>query len=163
MTALDDLSDADARAALERACGAPRWIAEMMQARPFGSDEAVLRAADAIWATMSNGEILEAFAHHPRIGANLDALRAKFGASTHSEREQAGVEGAPDEVLRALRDANERYHAKFGHVFLVCATGKTAAEMLAILEARMPNDPETELRIAAAEHAKITRLRLEKL
>jgi 2-oxo-4-hydroxy-4-carboxy-5-ureidoimidazoline decarboxylase len=108
---------------------------------------------------MKRSEILEAFGHHPRIGDRA-ALAAKF---TSSAKEQAGVAGAPEEVLGALEAANARYEAKFGHVFLVCATGKSAPEMLAILGARMLNDPATELRVAAAEHAKITRLRLEKL
>lgn len=156
---LNAMSDADARAALGRACGAARWVDEMLRARPFDDDRALFEAADRIWASMMRREILEAFSHHPRIGDRA-ALAAKF---TSSAKEQAGVASASEEVLTALEEANARYEAKFGHVFLVCATGKSAPEMLAILGTRMLNAPDVELRVAAAEHAKITRLRLEKI
>ncbi len=106
---------------------------------------------------------LEAFAAHPKIG-DRDALRAKFAATAAwSAIEQAGVDGAPEEVLDALADANDRYHERFGYIFIVCATGKTAEEMLALIRERLSNDPEVELRTAAAEQAKIARIRLEKL
>src|SRR5262249_25549324 len=109
-------------------------------------------------------DVLEAFEHHPRIGADLAALREKFGSTaTLAASEQASVARASEATLVALRDANVRYEAKFGHIFIVCATGKSADERLAILRSRLDNDPETELRIAAGEQAKITRLRLEKL
>ena len=99
-----------------------------------------------------------------RIGADLDALRKKFASTaTWASGEQSGVASADEETLRALQQGNIDYEARYGFIFIVCATGKSAGEMLAILQSRLNNDPETELRIAAAEQAKITRIRLEKL
>jgi 2-oxo-4-hydroxy-4-carboxy-5-ureidoimidazoline decarboxylase len=151
-----------ARTALLRCCGSRRWADAMLARRPFASGDEVLQAADAIWAGLDRRDWLEAFAAHPRIG-DLESLRKKFATTADlASGEQAGVAGAGDDVIRALADGNREYEAKFGHIFIVCATGKTAAEMLAILRKRLPNDPDTELSIAAAEQAKITRLRLEK-
>jgi 2-oxo-4-hydroxy-4-carboxy-5-ureidoimidazoline decarboxylase len=152
-----------ARAALLRCCGSRRWAEAMTIRRPFASGDELLQAADAIWAGLDRADWLEAFAAHPRIG-DLDSLRKKFATTADwASGEQAGVAGAGEDVIRAFADGNREYEAKFGHIFIVCATGKTAAEMLAILRERLPNDPDTELSIAAAEQAKITRLRLEKL
>jgi 2-oxo-4-hydroxy-4-carboxy-5-ureidoimidazoline decarboxylase len=161
---LDRASDAEALEALARCCGSSRWARAVAARRPFGSTEALVRAADEEWAKAGRDDVLEALAHHPRIGANLDELRKRY-ASTASwaASEQAGAAAAPEDTLRALRDGNLRYEATFGHVFVVCATGKTAAEMLALLEARLGNDPEAELAVAKGEQAKITKLRLEKL
>lgn len=162
---LDAMDDAAARVALTRCCGAARWVAGMLERRPFGRDAAVLQAADAVWATMDEADRLEAFSHHPEIGADIDALRRKFrgGDLAWSSGEQSGVAAADEDVLVRLRDANVRYRQRFGFIFIVCATGKSAAQMLALLEAREGNDRAAELDIAAAEQAKITRLRLEKL
>ena len=100
----------------------------------------------------------------PEDATHLDALRDRFrNTAAWSAAEQAGVAGAGDGVLHALADGNRLYEVKFGYTFIVCATGKTAAEMLALLQQRLENDPEQELPIAAAEQAKITRLRLQKL
>jgi 2-oxo-4-hydroxy-4-carboxy-5-ureidoimidazoline decarboxylase len=113
---------------------------------------------------MEKADMLEAFSLHPEIGADLAALRQRFASTAAwASAEQAGVAGTDDATLEALRDGNVRYRERFGYVFLVCATGRTAAEMLALLRARLANDPDTEQRIAAAEQAKITRLRLERL
>jgi 2-oxo-4-hydroxy-4-carboxy-5-ureidoimidazoline decarboxylase len=161
---LNALSIEEARATLLRCCGAPRWAAWMLTQRPFASTEALLKAAAGVWTQMEKADMLEAFRHHPPIGADIEDLRRTFAATVSwSSAEQAGVAGADDATLAALRDGNIRYHEKFGYVFLVCATGKTAAEMLALLRARLANDPETELAVAAGEQAKITRLRLQKL
>lgn len=149
---------------LMRCCGAARWARAMVARRPFGSDDALFRAADQAWEGMEREDVLEALAHHPRIGADLGELRKKYGTTADwAASEQSGAVAAGEETLRALRDGNVRYEARFGHVFVVCATGKSAAEMLALLEARLQNEPDGELRIAAAEQAKITRIRLEKL
>jgi|SRR5947209_10810095 len=157
------MSPDDARAALLRCCGSRRWADAMTARRPFASADDMLRAADAIWAGVDRADWLEAFAAHPRIG-DLESLRKKFAATADWARgEQAGVGGADEEMIRALAEGNREYEAKFGQIFIVCATGKTAAEMLGILRGRLANDAETELRIAAAEQAKISRLRLEKL
>lgn len=162
--ALDAMGEAEAADALTRCCGASRWVRAMLARRPFGSNESLHAAADEAWATMEHADILEAFDHHPRIGADLSALREKF-ASTASWAggEQGSVADASEETLHALRDGNVAYEARFGHIFIVCATGKSAAEMLALLQARLPNEPADELRIAAAEQAKITHLRLDKI
>ncbi len=106
---------------------------------------------------------LEAFGAHPKIG-DLDALRAKFAATAAwTAHEQAGAHGAPDDLLRELAEENCRYEARFGYIFIVCATGKTAGEMLTVLKARLTNYPAEEIKIAAGEQAKITRIRLEKI
>ncbi len=129
---LDAMPEAAAREALERCCGAKRWVAGMLERRPFASDTQLLTCADEVWAQMGPADYHEAFAHHPRIGASLEALR----------------------------DGNLRYEARFGHIFIVCASGKTAAQMLALLEDRLGNEPEAELAVAAAQQHEITRLRL---
>jgi 2-oxo-4-hydroxy-4-carboxy-5-ureidoimidazoline decarboxylase len=161
---LDGLSHEEAKAALTRCCGASRWVAGMLAARPFNADANLHAQADRIWAAMLRADILEAFDHHPRIGADLDALRSKFATTADlSVREQAGAAQASEDQLTRLRDGNVAYEARFGHIFIVCATGKTAAQMLELLEARLHNVPDDELLIAAAEQAKITHLRLSAL
>lgn len=161
---LDRASEMDARAMLTRCCGSSRWVDGMLARRPFGSDEALFAAADQVWSAATREDVLEALTHHPRIGANMDELRKKFASTaTWSAGEQSGASGASEETLSALRDGNVRYEERFGHIFVVCATGKTAAEMLVLLEARMPNDAETEIRVAQGEQGKIIKIRLEKL
>ncbi|HYJ11238.1 MAG TPA: 2-oxo-4-hydroxy-4-carboxy-5-ureidoimidazoline decarboxylase, partial [Polyangiaceae bacterium] len=109
-------------------------------------------------------DFLEAFSHHPEIGANLDELGRKFAATAElSLAEQAGAANASAATLSALRSQNHAYRTRFGYSFIVCASGKTASEMLELLNGRLNNAPEVELGIAAAEQAKITHLRLEKL
>ncbi len=152
---LDGLSEDAARAVLARCCSARRWVEEMLAARPFASDAELLESAGRIWWALGREDWLEAFAGHPRIGARTTDRGAR--------REQAGVDGATAATRAALTRGNRAYEERFGHVFLVCATGKTAGEMLGALRDRLANDPTTELRIAAGEQAKITRLRLETL
>ena len=141
---------------LAKCCGSSRWAAAMAGRRPFKNAEHVYVAADEIWWSLDGADWLEAFLHHPRIGA-------RAGRWGWAKDEQSGTRDAPADTLQKLADLNHEYERKFGHVFLICATGKRAEEMLADLERRMTNDPATELRIAAGEQAKITRLRLEKL
>lgn len=161
---LDRASETDAAAMLERCCGASRWVKAMVSRRPFGSDAALFAIADQVWGTMEREDVLEALEHHPRIGADLDELRKRYGSTASwAASEQSGAGAADESTLLALRDGNVRYEERFGHIFVVCATGKSASEMLAILEARMPNAPDLELGVAAGEQAKITRIRLEKL
>ena len=168
---LDAATDADARALLTRACGARRWVDRMMARRPFGGDARLLRAARIEWFGLTEADWLEAFSHHPQIGDRAPAapkhpseggsLAARFPASHDlSATEQAGVARAGGDVLSALADANQAYLDRFGFIFIVCATGKTAEEMLALLRARLSNNRATELRNAAEEQAKITALRL---
>ncbi len=160
---LDGLSPAEAAAELRRCCGSARWVECMTAARPFRAKERLFATAEETWNHLDPEDWREAFAHHPKIG-DKDALRARFASTRQwAEGEQAGAALASEEVLEALADGNQAYEARFGHIFIVCATGKTAAEMLALLRERLGNDPDEELRIAAGEQAKITRLRLEKL
>jgi len=153
----------DARAALLRCCGSRRWAERMLARRPFASPSELFAAGAEVWAGLGREDALEAFASHPQIG-DVEGLRKKFSTTADwAAHEQAGVAGADDDVLRQLADGNRRYEERFGYIFIVCATGKSAAEMLDILNARLRNPPEQELAIAATEQAKITRLRLEKL
>ena len=154
---LNALSDQRARAALERCCGARHWADAMLAARPFGSDAELLATAERVWWGLGRADWLEAFAAHPRIGG-------RGGPKTDWARhEQAGADGATEATLAALAQGNRAYEERFGHVFLISATGRTADEMLVALRGRLTNDPATELRVAAEEQAKITRLRLGKL
>jgi OHCU decarboxylase len=151
---LNALPDDAARRQLARCCGSDRWVSAMSARRPFRSAEDLYRAADQAWWALDGSDWLEAFSHHPRIGER---------AAGWARDEQAGVRNAPDTTMKTLADRNHEYERKFGHVFLVFATGKTASQMLGELERRLSNEPATELRIAAGEQAKIIRLRLEKL
>jgi 2-oxo-4-hydroxy-4-carboxy-5-ureidoimidazoline decarboxylase len=159
---LNALPSGEALAAFLRCCGSTRWAEAMTASLPFATIEELFAASDAIEKTLTRADWLEAFAAHPRIG-DVETLRKKFATTAAwCEGEQAGVSGANEDVLTKLSEGNKHYEERFGYIFIVCATGKTAPEMLAILESRLPNDPETELKIAAGEQAKITRLRLEK-
>lgn len=159
---LNQLPAPQAQAEFLKCCGATRWAQAMTAARPFDHPAHVFETAEHAWQDMKREDYLEAFSHHPRIGEK--ALREKFATTAGwAEQEQRGVQGASEATLRGLIAGNAAYDAKFGHVFLICATGKSAQEMLTALESRLKNDASTELRIAAAEQAQITRLRLERL
>lgn len=161
---LNAAPEADARAALMRCCGSRRWARSMVDARPFTSRTHLFGHAEVAWWRLGDGDWREAFTHHPRIGADVAALRQKFAATADwSAGEQAGVAAADEATIQSLAKGNVDYEARFGHIFIVCATGLSAADMLARLNERIDNPPENELRIAAGEQAKITRLRLEKL
>jgi 2-oxo-4-hydroxy-4-carboxy-5-ureidoimidazoline decarboxylase len=165
---LNALSVGDARAALLACCGSTRWVQAMLSRRPFASRAALHGAAEEEWQKLGREDFLEAFAHHPPIGATVDELRAKFATklastSAWASQEQGRVAQADQGVLEALRAGNLAYRDRFGFLFIVCATGKSAEEMLALLQARLTNPPEIELLQAAAEQARITRLRLDKL
>jgi len=160
---LNQLSEEEAKAELLRCCGSKRWAAQMLERRPFSGTPDLLAAAEDIWNALSAYDWIEAFSRHPKIG-DLESLRAKFATTQKwAEGEQAGVKSAPEEVLKALAEGNERYEKKFGFIFIVNATGKGAEEMLRLLKERLSNDLATELKIAAAEQNKIIRIRLQKL
>lgn len=138
------------------ACFASRaWAARMARGRPYADLSALLASAESAWNGLAPRDWLEALAAHPRIGERGGHSPAA------SEREQSGVRQASEETLLAIAAENRLYEARFGHVFLIAASGRTADEMLQALRRRMTNDPQTELEVAAAEHRKITRLRLE--
>ncbi len=138
----------------------------MAAARPFASIDALYCAADEQWRLLDRTDILEAFAAHPKIGGSeaatgdgsKDARTARW-----STEEQAGVRHASDPVAQRIAEGNRAYEARFGYIFIICATGKSAAEMLAALDARLRHGPVEELRIAAEEQRRITRLRLARL
>jgi 2-oxo-4-hydroxy-4-carboxy-5-ureidoimidazoline decarboxylase len=160
---LNRLEDAAARAALERCCGARRWVERVCAARPWRDGAALVAAAERAFDGLERADWLEGFAHHPRIG-DVAALRAKYASTAAwAGEEQRGAAAADEDTLAALAGGNRAYEERFGYIFIVCATGKSADEMLALLRARMPNPPEREIRIAAEEQMKITRLRLSKL
>jgi allantoicase len=161
---LNAMPRADAEKWLQRCCGSARWVEAMLAARPFTSGVDLLTHAERAWRSLRTEDYLEAFAHHPEIGADLDELRRRFASTAAlAETEQAGTAGADEETLTALRAQNQAYRERFGYVFIVCASGKSASEMLGLLAARLQHSPELEISVAAAEQAKITRLRLERL
>ena len=163
ITELDTLSDARAQELLRACCGASAWVSAMLARRPFRTREALLESGDQVWSQLAPPDWLEAFAHHPRLGERQAAAAVAPVARAWSAAEQAGTAAATAGMSAALAAANRAYEARFGFIFIVCATGMSASEMLAALEQRLTNDPEAERRIAAEEQRKITRRRLEKL
>lgn len=155
LAAFNALSPEAAREALLRCCGSGAWAEAMVKGRPYADKAALRRAAEEHWRSAGRADILEAFSHHPRIGAAV--------ASGWAKGEQAGVAGAAQDVMSALAEGNREYERRFGHIYLVCATGKSAPELLLILKSRLANEPAAELAVAAGEQAKITALRLEKM
>lgn len=135
----------------------------MLAARPFANDEAVENVAHDIADVLIREDWLEAFAAHPRIG-DVATLRERFANTKDwSDGEQAGVELASEATIRELARLNDQYFEKFGYIFIVCATGKSADQILQLLRKRLPNDPTTELALSSAEQRQITILRLRKL
>lgn len=155
------MPEPQAREALTRCCGSPRWVQAVVEARPFAEPAALWAACGHAEASMTDADHREAFRHHPRIG-DLESLRTRFASTAAwAGREQAGASQASQTTLRALAEGNAAYEARFGYLFIVCATGLTGEQMLARLQARLDNDPSTEWRIACSEQARIARLRLE--
>jgi OHCU decarboxylase len=160
---LDDLNTlpaADAEAALLRCCGSRAWAARMCASRPFPSREALDSAADRIWSSLGPDDWREAFAAHPRIGQPVEGSRPD---SDWSATEQSSMSSASDVTRSDLASVNAAYEARFGYIFIVCATGRSADEILTLARQRLENAPHTEITVAAAEQAAITRLRLDKL
>ncbi|HVT46041.1 MAG TPA: allantoicase [Thermoanaerobaculia bacterium] len=153
---IDTLVPPAAAAELLRCCGSSRWVDAMLRARPFGSWDTFSAVADERWWELGRADWLEAFAAHPRIGERKTT-------SSWSQEEQASALDATQKALADLERANREYETRFGHIFIVCAAGKGAEEMLALVKERLRNDSESELRIAAEEQRKITQLRLQKL
>ncbi|HET8890595.1 MAG TPA: 2-oxo-4-hydroxy-4-carboxy-5-ureidoimidazoline decarboxylase [Candidatus Angelobacter sp.] len=153
--ALNDCAPEVARAQFKRCCSSSLWIHFMEKARPFAGITELEACADRAWASCSRDDWLEAFAAHPRIGES--------SGSRWSQQEQSSVAVAASEVLEALAKANRAYEAKFGYTFIVCATGKNADEMLVLLEQRLHNSPEMEIKNAAEQQRLVLQLRLRKL
>jgi 2-oxo-4-hydroxy-4-carboxy-5-ureidoimidazoline decarboxylase len=154
----DQLKDA-----LFKCCGSANWVEKMLPFFPADDLVELLEDAEEQWWKCTEADWLEAFTHHPKIG-DIDSLKKKFASTAQwAAGEQSGAVAASDDVLKALAEGNDQYEKKFGFIFIVCATGKSAAEMLQLLQARLPNKKEDEIEIAADEQSKITKLRLEKL
>ena len=157
---LNNLGPTDAQKAFIGCCHCERWATELSNSLPFDSIRSLFDKAASTWASATEAERLEAFSGHPQIG-DMNALKNKYAANAN--REQGQIAEAEDSVLLALRDENLRYAERNGFIFIVCATGKSADEMLGLLRDRLCNDRQTELGIAAREQQAITRLRLQKL
>ncbi|MGQ4617656.1 2-oxo-4-hydroxy-4-carboxy-5-ureidoimidazoline decarboxylase [Nocardia sp. R7R-8] len=155
IAAFDALSDAAAYQAVFGCCSSPGFARSLVAGRPYRSVDALLAAADEASARLPEPELDLALAGHPRIGE-----RPRSAASA---REQAGVADAADAVRAALAEGNRAYEERFGHIYLVCASGRSGEELLALLTARLRNDPETERRVVREELGKITRIRLRAL
>jgi 2-oxo-4-hydroxy-4-carboxy-5-ureidoimidazoline decarboxylase len=156
---LDRGTAGDAAGLLRPVCASGRWIERLVSGRPHGSLEALIAASDAAIAALGWPDIEEALAAHPRIG---DRARGRDRESSWSRQEQAAVASAGAGVEAGLRAGNAEYEERFGHVFLICATGLPAAEMLSALRARLGHDPAAEHEVVRAELRQIVRLRLAK-
>ncbi len=161
--ALNALTPSEANEQFKLCCGASNWVEKMNQNRPFQDKNEVYQQAESIWFSLSSEDWLEAFTHHPKIG-DIDSLRKKFhNTKSISKNEQSGVNDAEKSTLNDLAKSNQLYEDKFGFIFIVCATGKSADQMLALIKMRLNKNAETEMQNAAKEQNKITQLRLEKL
>jgi OHCU decarboxylase len=161
---LSSWNEASPQAALDAmlaCCGARRWAAAMVALRPIGSVHELSPAADRIWCRMEEADWMEAFACHPRIGEQK-AAHASKKSEAWSQQEQSSAETAAARVMAELAAGNALYEQRFGFTYIVCATGKSAEEMLAILDRRLSNDRSTELREAAEQQRQITQIRLGK-
>ena len=163
LESLNSLTISDANEQFETCCGAANWVEKMNQNRPFQNKEDLYQKAESIWYSLSSKDWLEAFTHHPKIG-NIDSLRKKFhNTKSISKDEQSGINDAAESTLKDLAGSNQLYQNKFGFIFIICATGKSADEMLALIKIRLNNNANAEMLNAAKEQNKITQLRLEKL
>ena len=160
---LNALSNEDARFAFTNCCTASRWVAGMVDARPFETIDQCHLAAKTVWDSMEEADFLEAFEGHPKIG-DVTSLREKYAHTKKlASGEQSSVNEADEATIQALAQGNTDYENKFGFIFIVCATGKSAAEMNELLQQRLPNDRDTELQNAAGQQSLITAIRIDKL
>lgn len=159
----NDLNIETVKEKLFMCCGSAKWVEKVISEKPFASIEQLLAISEQAWIECDEGDALEAFSHHPKIG-NLEELEKKFSNTSHfAGNEQKSVQTATQEVLTKLAQMNEEYWQRFGFIFIIFATGKSADEMLNSLQARINNEKEAEIQIAKAEQGKITQLRLNKL
>ncbi len=142
-------------------CGSVRWAASVASRRPYETVETLHKTADSVWRNLDRSDWLDAFSHHPQIGKR--ATSGTGSAREWAAGEQLGAQHAAEDLKARLARGNRAYLEKFGYIYIVCATGKSAQEMLAILEERLENGPAQELPIAAEQQRLITRIRLEKL
>ena len=162
---LVDLNKCDIKHAqieLLKCCGSTKWVENILAARPYSSVANLFELAEKIWLELSKDDYLEAFAAHPKIGQSKIPEKAK-NTENWTQKEQAGMMSADVQTKLELVKQNRKYEEKFGYIFIVCATGKSASGMLELLRIRLENSSETELKIAAGEQMKITNLRLNKM
>ncbi len=157
---LNQLPAQQALTAFLDCCASHRWAAAMTQARPFADLQSLARQAEFHWRLLDDADRLEAFSGHARIG-DMQALQRKY--ESHTQVEQGQVGDAPLQTLQQLHDLNQTYEQKFGFMFIVCASGKSALQMLQLLQARLGNSRVQEMANAAAEQLKITQLRLTRM
>ena len=148
---------------LLKCCSSTAWAQWMARRRPFANPDRLLDAAGEIWWRLDPEDWRQAFRAHPQIGQRQSTAHKSTQAQAWSAQEQSGIGHADPEVTTDLEEANREYLSKFGYIFIVCASGKNAEEMLAILRSRLSNSAEQEIRVAAEEQNKITLLRLQKL
>jgi len=163
---LDELNSLPASEATDlflSCCGSSAWAKEMVKGRPYSSVGKLLDSADRAWSAATPDQIREAFAHHPRIGEKGSAASQSDTAKAWAKAEQAKVNLASSNIHDQLSLVNSAYEARFGYIYIVSAMGKSAEDMLDLARKRLRNDPERELKIAAGEQGKITRLRLKRL
>jgi 2-oxo-4-hydroxy-4-carboxy-5-ureidoimidazoline decarboxylase len=163
VAAFDVAPEDELRERLRSCCAAEAWVKQMIEGRPYRSEAALYAASDRVTAELDARGLEQALAGHPRIGDAAPAHGGDGRSAAWSRGEQARVATADADVLGALAAANAAYEQRFGHVYLVCASGRGAAELLALCRARLENDPETERGVVLEELAKINRLRLGKL
>jgi len=157
----DNLDTSKKREILWQCCGSSAWVEKMLTMPPAEDLIDLFEDAEEKWYECTKADWKEAFSHHPRIG-EVNALQNK-SSPDFSEGEQSSVRNASEQVLKSLAKTNKAYEEKFGYIFIVCASGKSAEEMLAMMETRLHNNAEDEIKIAMEEQNRITRLRLEKL
>ena len=160
---LNALGEQEATELFFQCCASDAWVSRMLETLPYASREILLDTARSSWLGLSEQDYLQAFDGHPRIG-DVQSLKEKYKNTQHvASHEQAGVKGAGEEIILELADLNTRYENKFGFIFIVCASGKSAAQMLALLKSRLYNNRNDELVNAIEEQKKIFCLRLEKM
>jgi 2-oxo-4-hydroxy-4-carboxy-5-ureidoimidazoline decarboxylase len=160
---LNILSKDELQQALFNCCGSNTWVDKMLPFFPADDMVELLNDAEEQWFNCTEADWLEAFTHHPKIG-DVESLTKKFASTAKwASGEQMAVNTASQQTIEALAKGNEAYEQKFGFIFIVCATGKSADEMLQLLQARLPNHKQDEIKIAMEEQNKITQLRLQKL
>lgn len=157
------MPEAEVRALLAACCAASAWVGGMLRSRPWRDRDRLLASADHAWERCPREAIADAIAHHPRLGERAAAANLSSREQRWSATEQHGAGLAEGGVRDALARGNAAYEARFGHTFILCATGVSAEDMLRALNERLTNDVETEHAVTARELHRITRLRLEKL
>ena len=160
----NSLSKEQAGEELFKCCGSTNWVNKLMEYFPFNNELTLFNKSREIWYNECyEDDLLEAFSHHPKIG-DIESLKEKFATTAQwAGNEQSNIASATENTLQQLAELNEKYFQKFGYIFIVCATGKSATEMLQLLETRLIHAKDEELKVAMGEQFKITLIRLKKL